>query len=183
MTTLIHTRPVSISSSFSLSQSLVSLCLSTSGVWPAQNPQANTTSSMCAEGLASCRAPGRGETEEEADRKLTHAGSISQSGWSDRSIPSGSTRCPSQRRSEPASGRDDETRLVVVRRRGRVGGSAQEEETVAIETGLRNPRRRTTTPERRFGGLIDLRDRGRQVIISYCYYCTAPKIMVQNNSW
>lgn len=73
------------------------------------------------------------------DRRHTHVCLISRSDWSDRSSPSGSTQCPSQRRSVPANGQGAEERLVVWQS-GEVGSGTQEEERVAIETGLRNPR-------------------------------------------
>ncbi len=50
------------------------------------------------------------------DRKHTHVGLISRSGWSDRSSPSGSTQCPFQRSSQPAIGQGDEERFVVWQR-------------------------------------------------------------------
>lgn len=48
----------------------------------------------------------------QTDRKHTHVGLISQSGWSDRSSPSGSTQCPFQRSSEAPIGQGCEERLV-----------------------------------------------------------------------
>lgn len=51
--------------------------------------------------------------ETQKDRRHTHVGLIFQSGWSDRSSPSGSTQCPFQRSSEAANGQGDEKRLVV----------------------------------------------------------------------
>lgn len=48
----------------------------------------------------------------QTDRKHTHVGLISRSGWSDRSSPSGSTRCPFQQSSEAPIGQGCEERLV-----------------------------------------------------------------------